>query len=221
MSNRPLHFILFAGTTFYNMTLSLLSGLFVFCLVTSITPGPNNLMLLAAGANFGVRRTLPHAAGVVIGFTLMIIVIGLGAAQIFQKFPVAYTVLSVISIAYLLYLAFKIATSAPKITHNRTSGTPITFFQAVMFQWVNPKAWTMALAAITVYTPQPATNFHVVIVSLIFGAINLPSISVWLVIGVQMRRFLTTDKRFRAFNWIMSFLLVLSLYPILNLQKIM
>ena len=92
------------------MTLSLLSGLFVFCLVTSITPGPNNLMLLAAGANFGVRRTLPHAAGVVIGFTLMIIIIGLGAAQIFQKFPVAHTVLTVTSIAYLLYLAFKIAT---------------------------------------------------------------------------------------------------------------
>ena len=221
MSNRPLHFILFAGTTFYNMTLSLFSGLFIFCLVTSITPGPNNLMLLAAGANFGVRRTLPHAAGVVIGFTLMIIIIGLGAAQIFQKFPVAHTVLTGASIAYLLYLAFKIATSAPKNTHNRTSGTPITFFQAVMFQWVNPKAWTMALAAITVYTPQPTTNFHVVIVSLIFGAINLPSISVWLVLGVQMRRFLTTDKRFRAFNWTMSILLVLSLYPILNLQQIM
>lgn len=178
-------------------------------------------MLLAAGANFGVRRTLPHAAGVVIGFTLMIIIIGLGAAQIFQKFPVAHTVLTGASIAYLLYLAFKIATSAPKSTHNRTSGTPITFFQAVMFQWVNPKAWTMALAAITVYTPQPTTNFHVVIVSLIFGAINLPSISVWLVLGVQMRRFLTTDKRFRAFNWTMSILLVLSLYPILNLQQIM
>ena len=199
------------------MTYPLLSGLMLFCLVSSITPGPNNLMLMAAGANFGVRRALPHAAGVVLGFTFMIIVIGLGAAQFFQKFPLAHTYLTVASVTYLLYLAYKIGTAAPKIDDPNGAGIPITFFQAAAFQWVNPKAWTMALAAITVYTPQPTTSYYVVMVSLIFGAINLPSISMWLVLGVQMRRFLTTPARLRAFNWTMASLLVLSLYPILNI----
>jgi threonine/homoserine/homoserine lactone efflux protein len=199
------------------MTYPLLSGLMLFCLVSSITPGPNNLMLMAAGANFGVRRALPHAAGVVLGFTFMIIVIGLGAAQFFQKFPLAHTYLTVTSVTYLLYLAYKIGTAAPKIDDPNGAGIPITFFQATAFQWVNPKAWTMALAAITVYTPQPTTSYYVVMVSLIFGAINLPSISMWLVLGVQMRRFLTTPARLRAFNWTMASLLVLSLYPILNI----
>ena len=189
----------------------------LFCLVSSITPGPNNIMLMAAGANFGVRRALPHAAGVVLGFTFMIIVIGLGAAQFFQKFPLAHAYLTVASVTYLLYLAYKIGTVAPKIDDPNGAGIPITFFQATAFQWVNPKAWTMALAAITVYTPQPTTSYYVVMVSLIFGAINLPSISMWLVLGVQMRRFLTTPARLRAFNWTMASLLVLSLYPILNI----
>ena len=199
------------------MTYPLLSGLVLFCLVSSITPGPNNIMLMAAGANFGVRRALPHAAGVVLGFTFMIIVIGLGAAQFFQNFPLAHTYLTVASVTYLLYLAYKIGTAAPKIDGSDRAGIPITFLQATAFQWVNPKAWTMALAAITVYTPQPTTSYYVVMVSLIFGAINLPSISMWLVLGVQMRRFLTTAARLRAFNWTMASLLVLSLYPILNI----
>ena len=199
------------------MTYSLLSSLILFCLVSSITPGPNNMMLMAAGANFGVRRSLPHAAGVVLGFTIMIIIIGLGAAQLFQSYPLTHIVLTVASAIYLLYLAYKIATAAPKINEPDDAGTPITFFQAVAFQWVNPKAWTMALAAITVYTPQPTTSYYVIVVSLIFGAINLPSISVWLILGVQMRRFLTTPTRLRLFNRSTAFLLVMSLYPILIL----
>ena len=174
-------------------------------------------MLMAAGANFGVRRALPHAAGVVLGFTFMIIVVGLGAAQFFQSFPLAHTYLTIASVTYLLYLAYKIGTASPKIDDPNSAGIPITFFQATAFQWVNPKAWTMALAAITVYTPQPTTSYYVVMVSLIFGAINLPSISMWLVLGVQMRRFLTTPARLRAFNWTMASLLVMSLYPILNI----
>ena len=97
------------------MTSTLLSGFMLFCLVSSITPGPNNLMLMAAGANFGARRALPHAAGIVLGFTFMIIIIGLGAAQLFQTYPLAHTVLTVASVTYLLYLAYKIATAAPKM----------------------------------------------------------------------------------------------------------
>jgi len=201
----------------WSMTYTLLSGFMLFCLVSSITPGPNNLMLMAAGANFGARRALPHAVGIVLGFTFMIIIIGLGAAQLFQTYPFAHTVLTVASVTYLLYLAYKIATAAPKMDETDAAGTPITFLQAAAFQWVNPKAWTMALAAITVYTPQPTTSYYVIVVSLIFGAINLPSISIWLLLGVQMKRFLTTPARLRGFNWSMAGLLVLSLYPILTL----
>ena len=200
------------------MTYTLLSGFMLFCLVSSITPGPNNLMLMAAGANFGARRALPHAVGIVLGFTFMIIIIGLGAAQLFQTYPFAHTVLTVASVTYLLYLAYKIATAAPKMDETDAAGTPITFLQAAAFQWVNPKAWTMALAAITVYTPQPTTSYYVIVVSLIFGAINLPSISIWLLLGVQMKRFLTTPARLRGFNWSMAGLLVLSLYPILIIR---
>ena len=200
------------------MTYSLLSGLVIFCLVSSITPGPNNLMLLASGANFGIRRTLPHMLGVVLGFTFMVIVIGLGAAQVFQRIPVAYTVLTIVSVFYLLYLAYKIGTANSKVLGEKVTGSPITFLQAVFFQWVNPKAWTMALAAITVYTPQPVTNYNIIMVSLIFGAINLPSINFWVILGAQMRHLLTTDTKLRIFNWTMASLLVLSLYPIVTLQ---
>jgi threonine/homoserine/homoserine lactone efflux protein len=100
----------------------------------------------------------------------------------------------------------------------KVTGSPITFLQAVFFQWVNPKAWTMALAAITVYTPQPVTNYNIIMVSLIFGAINLPSINFWVILGAQMRHLLTTDTKLRIFNWTMASLLVLSLYPIVTLQ---
>ena len=200
------------------MTYSLLSGLVIFCLVSSITPGPNNLMLLASGANFGIRRTLPHMLGVVLGFTFMVIVIGLGAAQVFQRIPVAHTVLTIVSVFYLLYLAYKIGTANSKVLGEKVTGSPITFLQAVFFQWVNPKAWTMALAAITVYTPQPVTNYNIIMVSLIFGAINLPSINFWVILGAQMRHPLTTDTKLRIFNWTMASLLVLSLYPIVTLQ---
>ena len=200
------------------MTYSLLSGLVIFCLVSSITPGPNNLMLLASGANFGIRRTLPHMLGVVLGFTFMVVVIGLGAAQVFQRSPVAHTVLTIVSVFYLLYLAYKIGTANSKVLGQKATSSPITFLQAVFFQWVNPKAWTMALAAITVYTQQPVTNYNIIMVSLIFGAINLPSISFWVILGAQMRHLLTTDTKLRIFNWTMASLLVLSLYPIVNLQ---
>jgi len=197
------------------MTYALIYGLTLFALVSSITPGPNNLMLLASGANFGVRRTVPHAAGVVLGFTFMIIVVGLGVAQAFQTFPWLHQVLTVVSIVYLLYLAYKIGSATPVLDNPEDAGTPITFWQAVAFQWVNPKAWTMSITAVTLYTPQPSTALHVIIVAVIFGAINLPCITCWMAMGVQMRRFFTTRNRLRVFNWTMAVLLVASILPAL------
>jgi len=200
------------------MTYSLLTGLVLFCFVSSITPGPNNLMLMATGANFGARRAAPHASGIVLGFTFMIVAIGLGVAQLFQIHPLAHQLLGVVSVIYLIYLAYKTATSRTNLDSPEPTGKPITFWQAAAFQWVNPKAWTMALAAVTVYAPQPVTYKEVIVVAAIFGAINLPCISVWLMLGVKMRRFLTTPARLRGFNWTMAGLLILSLAPIAALN---
>ncbi|MGB3982106.1 LysE family translocator [Planktomarina temperata] len=200
------------------MTYSLLSGLVLFCFVSSITPGPNNLMLMATGANFGARSALPHASGIVLGFTFMIIAIGLGVAQLFKSYPLAHQLLGGISVIYLVYLAYKTATASTSLDSPEPTGKPITFWQAAAFQWVNPKAWTMALAAVTVYAPQPVTHKDVITVAIIFGIINLPCISVWLLLGVKMRRFFTTPARLRGFNWTMAGLLLLSLAPIAALN---
>ena len=175
-------------------------------------------MLMATGANFGARRALPHASGIVLGFTFMIIAIGLGVAQLFKSYPLAHQLLGGISVIYLVYLAYKTATANTRLDSPEPTGKPITFWQAAAFQWVNPKAWTMALAAVTVYAPQPVTHKDVITVAIIFGIINLPCISVWLLLGVKMRRFLTTPARLRGFNWTMAGLLLLSLAPIAALN---
>jgi threonine/homoserine/homoserine lactone efflux protein len=121
-------------------------------------------------------------------------------------------------VIYLVYLAYKTATASTSLDSPEPTGKPITFWQAAAFQWVNPKAWTMALAAVTVYAPQPVTHKDVITVAIIFGIINLPCISVWLLLGVKMRRFLTTPARLRGFNWTMAGLLLLSLAPIAALN---
>ena len=195
------------------MTIELFTALASFCLVSSITPGPNNLMLMASGANFGFFRTMPHMFGVGIGFMLMVFLVGIGLAQLFHTYPIAHTILKAVSVGYLLYLAWKIANAAP-INAADSHGTPMTFLQAAAFQWVNPKAWTMAVTAVTVYALD--TNLaSILIVSAMFGLVNLPSISLWVVLGQQMARILTNPTRLRLFNWAMAALLVSSLYPVL------
>lgn len=195
------------------MNAELLAALATFAFVSSITPGPNNLMLLASGANFGIVRTIPHMLGIGIGFTLMIVLVGVGLIQVFDAVPVSHTILKIVSVAYLLWLAWKIANAgAPQ--GDKAQGTPMTFLQAAAFQWVNPKAWTMALTAITIYAPDRSLT-AIALVALIFGMINLPSVSTWTLIGQQMQRFLTDAGRLRAFNWTMAALLVASLWPVL------
>lgn len=195
------------------MTHDLLLALVAFAFVSSITPGPNNLMLMASGANFGFRRTIPHMLGIGLGFTFMVLLVGAGLVQVFDAFPVSYQILKAASVLYLLYLAWKIANAAP-VQGQNVAGTPMTFLQAAAFQWVNPKAWTMALTATTAYTPSQTLG-AVLIVAIVFGAVNLPSVSTWTVLGQQMARILTNPRRLTLFNWAMALLLVASLYPVL------
>jgi len=172
------------------------------------------MMLMASGANFGVRRTLPHWFGIGIGFTAMIVLVGIGLIKIFDAFPTIYTILKVLSVGFLLYLAWKIANAAPPAdTEDR--GKPFSFLQACAFQWVNPKGWAMALTAISVYTPTQGVA-AILTTAMIFGAINLPACSTWMFVGQQMRHFLTTPKRLRIFNIVMALLLIASLYPMLS-----
>ncbi len=194
------------------MTYELLTALAAFALVTSITPGPNNLMLMASGANFGFRRTLPHMFGVGLGFVFMVVLVGVGLIQLFDAYPLSYTVLKLLSVAYLVFLAWKIATAAPA-DGAKTTGKPFTFLQAALFQWVNPKAWAMALTAVSVYTPTQSLA-TITLVAVIFGAINLPSVGSWTLLGQQMQRLLTSPRRLRIFNVSMAMLLVASLYPV-------
>ena len=195
------------------MMLETLPALALFAFVTSVTPGPNNLMLMASGANFGFRRTVPHMLGVSLGFVLMAFVVGVGLAGLFQTYPLTRTALEVVSVVYMLWLAWKIAhAAAPK--DRQSGGTPMTFLQAAAFQWVNPKAWAMATNAVTLYTPDRSL-WAVALVAVIFGAINLPSVSLWTLIGQQLRRVLTDARRLTLFNWTMAGLLVLSLAPVL------
>ena len=195
------------------MTFEILSALILFAFVSSITPGPNNLMLMASGANYGVKRTLPHMLGVASGFTLMVVLVGLGIMQLFDMFPITYHILKMVSVSYLLYLAYKIATSSNASKDKSADAKPMTFLQAVMFQWVNPKAWTMALTAISVYAPSKSA-MAVLMVAGVFGAVNLPCISGWTVLGQKIQSLLTNNKRLRIFNYTMAGLLVTSMYPV-------
>ena len=194
------------------MEQTLLTGLVLFALVSSITPGPNNMMLMASGANFGFRRTLPHMMGVVLGFTLMVALVGVGLMGVFQALPWLHDVLTWAGIAYLMWLAWKIAHAAmPDAT--RTSGQPLSFLQACAFQWVNPKGWQMALTAITLYAPDRAL-WAVLLVAGSFGVVNLPSVAAWTFLGLRLRRILSTNRRLVIFNWSMALLLIASLLPV-------
>jgi threonine/homoserine/homoserine lactone efflux protein len=195
------------------MTYDILLPLAVFAFVSSVTPGPNNLMVLASGANFGFRRTLPHMAGISAGFMIMLMLVGLGLAQVFITYPVLKTTLRVISVVYMLYLAWKIATAAAPV-EGLQKKQPMTFMQAAIFQWVNPKAWAMGLTAVTVYAPSQELR-TLAVVALVFGLINLPSVSSWAYLGQKMQLFLTNQRRLKVFNICMALLLVGSLYSVL------
>ena len=197
------------------MTFELILGLCAFALVSSITPGPNNLMLMASGANFGFQRTLPHILGVSGGFTIMVLLVGTGLVQIFDAAPISYQILKVVSVIYLLYLAWKIATAAAPAADRQATGRPLTLLQAALFQWVNPKAWTMALTAVSVYSPSQSTA-AMAFVAAVFGVINLPCVSLWTGLGDQLQRLLTSPRRLQAFNICMALLLMASLYPVLR-----
>ncbi|MEJ1999320.1 MAG: LysE family translocator [Maritimibacter sp.] len=172
------------------MTQNLLIAFLGFAVVTLFTPGPNNLMLLASGANYGLRRTVPHMLGVALGL-----------------------VLKVVAVVFLGWLAWKIAhASAPGSAE--ASGRPMSFLQAVAFQWVNPKAWAMAISAISAYAPDQSW-IAVAIVAGGFATLGFGSCVTWAGLGTRIRLWLTSPARLRVFNWTMAGLLIATLVPVL------
>lgn len=194
------------------MSFDLFWALLLFTFVMTVTPGPNTMMLLASGVNFGFRATLPHMIGITLGFGLMTIVVGMGLGEIFKLYPVLYSTLSYAGAAYMLYLAWKIAMTR-SMGEGKTGGRPMTFLQAAAFQWINPKAWVMAITAITTYSVPGAYVLSVLLLAATFMAISVPGCSVWILFGTGVRHWLEDAKRLRIFNVTMAVLLVLSLVP--------
>jgi len=197
------------------MNIEVLLALTLFAVVSTVTPGPNNLMLMSSGANFGFKRSLPHMAGIILGFSFMVVLVGLGLMTVFEQFPISHVILKTLSVIYLVYLAYKIAFSGHPAQNSNEGAKPLTFFQACAFQWVNPKAWSMALTAITVYSPDRSL-FSIVSIAFIFALANVPSGSLWTVLGQKISVILHDPRRLKVFNFTMAGCLLASIYPVLG-----
>ena len=200
---------------FHILSFEAFIALCMFSFAASITPGPNNLMLLASGVNFGLRPTVPHMLGIGLGFFAMLLIVGFGLGALVLSSPLLLKLLRGCAIAYMLYLAWGLARSG-KLSATGDAKRPMRFVEAVAFQWVNPKAWAMALTAAAVYVNPAHLLISVPTVSVIFAMINLPCVSAWASFGVLLRQVLQNPVRLRFFNLIMAALLVLSTLPFLQ-----
>lgn len=200
------------------MTISwdLFVALVLFAVATSITPGPNNTMLLASGVNFGFVRTIPHMLGIGTGFFTLLIGVGLGLGALITSFPTLHLALKVLGGAYLLRIAWTIGTSRSLSEAGETGLRPMTFLQAAAFQWVNPKAWVMAITAMSAYTDPDHAVRSVFLIGLVFAVINIPCVSTWAGFGSALRGWLSDPVRLKWFNIFMAVMLVVSLWPLLK-----
>jgi threonine/homoserine/homoserine lactone efflux protein len=195
------------------MSPDLLLPLIAYAFVTSITPGPNNMMLLASGVNYGFRRTLPHLCGVSLGLAPMLVGIGLGLGRLFAQFPLLYSLLHWAGMAYLLWLAWKIARSGA-VSGAAPKQAPMSFLQAAAFQWLNPKCWMMVFGALTTYLPPQWHIDALLTLTFVFVLVNAPCVASWAGLGKICRQFLSNPRAARIFNFTMAVLLIASLRPL-------
>jgi len=202
------------------MELQTVLAVCVFAAVSSITPGPNNLMLLASGVRHGFRATVPHLLGITCGFMVLMMAAGLGLGALFERWPALHVLLRWVGIAYLLLLAWRLWRAGAPGTHAaqeqpQTAGRPLGFVGAALFQWVNPKAWVMALGAIAGFMGAGSGPAAALLMAGVCGAVNLPCITVWAYGGARLSRWLSRPAARQGFNSSMAALLVLSIYPML------
>lgn len=191
---------------------------FLFALVMVVTPGPNNIMLMASGLNYGARRTIPHACGIILGVPVMTLAVGFGLGKLFILAPALHQFIKVAGIAYLLYLAWCIAnanTNEIKGEELNEGSQPLTLLQALLFQWVNPKAWVMVVGAISTYTSDNIL-VEIFIIALCFFCAAFFSTSLWTLCGAALSKIITTVRYRLVFNRLMGVLLVLSVLPMIN-----
>jgi len=194
----------------YAMLISIVS----FTMATVMTPGPNNIMMLSSGLTFGYKKTIPHMMGVAIGFPLMVIAVGLGIGVIFQSFPIVYQVLKYLGISYLLWMAYKIAKSNDSYENKNQITKPFTFIQAALFQWLNPKAWIMAITSTSSFIVSNENVYiQVLIISFIYFLSGIISTNTWTLGGVFLNKFIKNKKSVKIFNTTMAIFIVLSVIP--------
>ncbi|MHB2167524.1 LysE family translocator [Alsobacter sp. R-9] len=195
------------------MSQDTLVALFVFALVSAATPGPNNMMLLASGVNFGFLRTVPHMVGIGVGFIAMVVIVGLGLGTLMTASPLVHTAFQVGCSAYLLLMAWRLATSG-SLGVGSAGARPMGAVQAALFQWINPKAWAMALTTAAVYVDPAQVGPSVATIALVFAAIHFPTAGLWTGFGTSLRGFLAEPARLKAFNVVMAVLLAGSVLPL-------
>ncbi len=197
----------------------------LFAVVSSVTPGPNNTMLMASGVNFGFRRSQRHLWGVNLGFTFMLLCVGLGLHSVLDRFPQFYDVLRYVGSAYMLWIAWKLASAKPAAPGESANagtaaaggkGSPMGFLAAAAFQWVNPKAWVMAVTCMSTYLAPTAGMAQVALLAGVFMVLGAPCSAFWVAFGQAMRGLLQDPLRLRIFNISMALALVASLYPMLR-----
>jgi threonine/homoserine/homoserine lactone efflux protein len=188
---------------------------FLFAVTMTTTPGPNNIMLLASSLNYGARQTIPHGLGIVCGVPLMVASVGIGLGHVFESFPVFHQVIKLLGVSYLLYLAWKVVVAKPASPGREGGGRPLTFFQAVLFQWVNPKSWVSSIGAVSAFmTVGSDVLREVMVIAMAFLFVAMISTSIWIFCGYLLDKLLTNDIHRRLFNIVMAFLLVITILPI-------
>ena len=195
------------------MTVETFLSLLGLALAAGWTPGPNNSLVANSGARFGVRATLPHIAGIGIGFPFMVFVIAIGLGVLFEQSQYLREGIRWIGVVVLLWFAYKIATASTTGTSGGHS-KPFTFWQSAAFQWINPKAWVMAIGITAQFANPERPLFSAFVVSGVFVFVGLTSASGWTVLGKTASLWLTSPIRLRIFNWTMAALIVVSVIGI-------
>lgn len=187
-----------------------------FAFVMSISPGPGNFLLLTSGANFGLVKTIPLVLGISFGFLTMVFLVGIGLGKVFELLPSLLIILKVLCLIYVVFLSYKIARSSVLENDDKDSlSKPISFIQAALLQWLNPKAWTVSLIVTLAYTAPDHYLASLIMTIAVFAVINIPSISLWAVSGSCLQRFLSLGNRMQYFNLTMAILLVASMVPMI------
>ena len=195
--------------------MELLLAVLFFAFSTTITPGPNNVMIMSSGVNYGVKASVPHWLGICLGFPFMVLLVGFGFGVVFDRYPHLHPLIKILGPLYLLWLAWRIASAEPKAIEQGKS-KPFSFFQAVLFQWVNGKAWVMATGAIAAFTSVTGVYWQQVsIITLTFLLVAFPCVGVWLLFGASLRTILTKPLFQRIFNIAMAIILLLSVVPVI------